>query len=250
MDAVRSITIVVPVYNDKRVARALDSILAQREAPPVEIVVIDGGSTDGTLDILEAYRPRLAKVVSERDRGVYDAMNKGISIATGDVVGILNSDDRYADDLVLRDVASALKDAEAAYGDIVYVRRDGTSLRYWRSGKPTRAKFRIGWMPPHPSFFVRRDVYGRFGAFDLSFRIAADYELTLRFLHRHQVSSAYVPRVLVRMDHGGMSNRPSNIVRANLEARRAWKRNDLRGGLLVPLVKPLSKLGQFFHRPS
>lgn len=250
------ISIITPVYNDPRVAGALDSVLSQNVEAELELIVIDGGSTDGTLEVLERYRDdgRLAVLVSEPDRGMYDAINKGIPLATGDIVGILNADDRYADTTVLSDVIAVFKDShiEACYGDLVYVDGDDQVVRYWRSGACSRWKFHLGWAPPHPTFFVRKNVYERLGIFDMEcFRIAADYELMLRFLMKNRVPVAYVDRVLVRMTVGGMSNRSvRNIMKANLEVYRAWRRNRLPLGQLTPVLKPAQKLLQFLQRRS
>ena len=246
------ISIVTPVFNDRRVARALDSILAQEHGHELELVVVDAGSTDGTTAVLERYRDSITTLISERDDGIYDGMNKGIRHSTGDVVGILNADDRYADEFVLRHVTDALADesADACYGNLVYVNDDDEVARYWKSGNPSSAKWYRGWMPPHPTFFVRRRVYERYGVFDLGFPIAADYELMLRLFLKARISVRYIDRVLVRMALGGESNGSvSNIIRANAEVARAWRRNDLRGGFLVPFLKPASKIFQFTNRP-
>ena len=246
------ISIITPVFNDRRVGRALDSILAQRHEHELELIVVDAGSTDGTLDILAGYADRISTLISEPDDGIYDGMNKGIRHATGDVVGILNADDRYADSHALRDVLATFGDesADACYGNLVYVNDEDEVVRYWKSGAPSVAKWYRGWMPPHPTFFVRRRVYERHGVFDLEFPIAADYELMLRLLLKERVQVKYVDRVLVRMALGGASNGSvSNIVKANKEVVRAWRRNGLRGGLLVPILKPASKALQFVGRP-
>ena len=246
------ISIVTPVFNDKRVTRALDSILAQRHGHDLELTVVDAGSTDGTLDVLEAYRNSLSALISEPDKGIYDGMNKGICLVTGEVVGILNADDQYHDTTVLRDVADAFRDdaIEAVYGDMVYADDTGRVSRYWKSGASTPGKWRFGWMPPHPTFFVRRRVYKRHGLFDLDYPIAADYELMLRFMVRHRIATKYINRVLVNMAPGGTSNASlANMVRANREVARAWRRNGLRGGLAVPFLKPARKIFQFLRRP-
>ncbi len=245
------ISVITPVFNDRRVGRALDSILAQRHGHELELIVVDAGSTDGTLEILEGYADRIATLISEPDDGIYDGMNKGIRHATGDVVGILNADDRYADIHALRDVLETFgdEDTDACYGNLVYVNDDDEVVRYWKSGAPSAAKWYRGWMPPHPTFFVRRRVYHDYGMFDLGFPIAADYELMLRLLLKQRVRVKYVDRVLVRMALGGASNGSiSNIVKANAEVARAWRRNGLRGGLLVPFLKPASKALQFTPR--
>ncbi len=245
------ITIVTPVFNDPRVARALDSILAQRHEHELELVVVDAGSTNGTMEILESYRDRITTLISEPDDGIYDGMNKGISRATGDIVGILNADDRYADSLVIQEVMDAFADKEtdACYGDLVYVNDNDDVVRYWSAGSPSAAKWYWGWMPPHPTFFVRRSVYDRYGVFDLGFPIAADYELMMRLILKRRISVKYIDRVLVRMALGGASNSSiSNIVKANSEVARAWRNNRLHGGFLVPFLKPASKIFQFTPR--
>ena len=246
------ISIVVPVFNDVRVKRALESILAQQHDHELEIIVVDAGSTDGTFDILKTYRERLSVLISEPDEGVYDGMNKGIQRATGDIVGILNADDQYNDSLVIRDVAAVFcsEAIDVCYGNQIFTTRTGRVIRYWKAGRFRRAKWYFGWMPPHPTFFVRRRVYERYGAFDLQYPIAADYELMLRFLFKHRTSVKYLNRVMVNMAPGGLSNRSvSAIVKANIEVARAWKNNNLQGGLFVPLLKPASKVFQYMRRP-
>ena len=241
-------TIVTPVYNDPRVKRTLKSILNQQNAPSTEIIIVDGGSMDRTTDILQDHRHEIDILIQEPDRGVYDAMNKGIQQASGEVIGILNSDDYYSDNYVLRDVASRLKEtgADTCYGDLVYIDEDGSPLRYWESGKYHSKRFYFGWMPPHPTFFVKKKTYEEWGGFDLDFTIAADYELMLRFLLKYGVATAYIDRVVVRMAIGGQSNKSiTNIIKANWEVRQSWKKNELRGGALVPILKPLRKMSQF-----
>ena len=241
-------TIIIPVYNDPRVKRTLKSILSQQNSPSTEIVIVDSGSVDRTTDILQDYRDRIDILIQEPDRGVYDAMNKGVQQASGEVVGILNSDDYYNDNYVLRDVASRLEDtgADTCYGNLVYIDEDGTPLRYWESGKYHSKRFYFGWMPPHPTFFVKKKIYEKWGRFDLDFSIAADYEFMLRLLLKHGVTTVYVDRTLVRMATGGLSNKSiTNIIKANWEVRQSWKKNELRGGTLVPVLKPLRKISQF-----
>jgi len=203
---------------------------------------------DRTTDILQDHRHEIDILIQEPDRGVYDAMNKGIQQASGEVIGILNSDDYYSDNYVLRDVASRLKEtgADTCYGDLVYIDEDGSPLRYWESGKYHSKRFYFGWMPPHPTFFVKKKAYEEWGGFDLDFTIAADYELMLRFLLKYGVATAYIDRVVVRMAIGGQSNKSiTNIIKANREVRQSWKKNELRGGALVPILKPLRKMSQF-----
>ena len=244
------ISITIPVFNDMRVGRALDSILSQQHEHELELLVVDAGSTDGTLEVLERYRKRIAVLVSEPDKGIYDGMNKGIGLATGDVVGILNADDRYSDTLVLRDVMDAFRreDVDACYGDLVYTNEDGKMVRYWKGGD--RRNWRLGWMPPHPTFFARRGIYEQYGTFDLRYPISADYELMLRLMLKHRIEVKYLDRVLANMAPGGNSGGSlSTVVKANLEVARAWRNNGLRGGVLAPVLKPTRKIFQVMSRP-
>lgn len=243
-----SLSIVTVVRNGAATIRScVESVRGQ--AYPREHVVWDGGSTDGTLEILKSYGDAI-RLFSGADSGIYDAMNKGIARAGGDVIGILNADDFYADGTCLAEVAKVFDDpdVESSYADLDYVdaRDPGRVTRRWIAGPCTRRGFYWGWMPPHPTFFVRREVYDRFGTFDTSLGTAADYELVLRLLLRHRVSTAYIPRVLVKMRTGGASNASlASRVRANRMDRRAWRVNGLRAYPWTLVSKPLRKVGQF-----
>ena len=243
---------ITAVYNrHQTVGQALDSVLSQ-SYPAVESIVIDGASTDGTLAVLEPYRPRLGVLISERDQGIYDALNKGLTHATGDVVGFLHADDVYEDREVLAKVAVAFRDpsVDAVYGDLVYVRHDDISkvIRYWKSGPYDHAALSRGWMPPHPTFYVRRSVYERLGGFNTRYRIAADYDTVLRFLAVGKIGVAYVPEVLVRMRVGGISNRSlKTIFRKSCEDMNVLKLNQV-GGFITLLQKNFYKLNQFWLR--
>jgi glycosyltransferase len=219
----------------------------------IEHIVVDGGSTDGTLSMLTACRTRLAKLISEPDTGVYDALNKGIRAASGDVVGMMHADDEFASERTVERVARVFEnpEVEAVYGDLVYVRRDDPSrvVRYWRAGQYTRAQLAHGWMPPHPTFYVRRDVYLRFGGFDTRYKIAADYENMLRILWGGGVRAVYIPEVLVRMRTGGMSNRLLNLFMKSREDYAALRENGI-GGMQALLLKNVTKLPQFVVKTS
>ena len=244
------ISILTVTYNSAATLRETLESVRKQDYPQVEHVVVDGQSTDGTLDIIRSY-PHITRWISEKDNGIYDAMNKGVALATGDIVGILNSDDIYQDSTVLARVMETFVNdhCDAVYGDLVYVDPDQTSKvrRYWKSGHYNPGSFRWGWMPPHPTFFVRRSLYERFGVFRTDFRTAADYELMLRFIHRHRATLSYVPKVLVRMRDGGASNQNlGSRLRANQEDRRAWEVNGLDPYWFTLYLKPLRKIGQFF----
>ena len=246
------ISVITAVRNSRAtLADALDSALAQ-DHPNLELIVIDGVSTDGTQEVIQRYAGRLDHVVSEPDTGIYNALNKGLCLAMGDIVGFLHADDRYADDRVLSRIATALANpgVDACYGDLLYVGRDDPSrvVRCWRAG-PYRPRYLArGWMPPHPTFYARRTVYERLGGFDLGYRIAADYDCLLRFLGTGQIACAYIPEVLVHMRLGGASNRSlRNLLQKSREDYRALRQNRI-GDLSTLLLKNLQKVPQFFKR--
>ena len=246
------ISVITAVFNAKdTIADAIESVLSQDFAD-VELVVIDGASTDGTRELLDSYRDRIDVFVSEPDKGIYEALNKGVRHATGDVVGFLHADDLFENSKVLSRIAEAFSDGKigAAYGDLVYVSKYAPNkvIRYWKSGAYSETSLKHGWMPPHPTFYTRRSVYQEHGGFDTSFRIAADYDCMLRFIGQHKVKCAYLPQTIVRMRVGGESNRSlANIITKSREDYRALKRNGI-GGVGALLWKNLSKLPQFFQR--
>jgi glycosyltransferase len=244
------ISVITSVYNNRdTIAEAIESVLSQ-DHHDVEYIVIDGASTDGTMEIVRRYEQEIDTIVSEPDRGIYDGLNKGIALATGEVVGFLHSDDLFADGKVLSRIAEAFgrHEVQSVYGDLVYVAKEDASrvVRYWKSGPFERQKLHKGWMPPHPTFYVRREVYERHGAFDTSFRIAADYDSILRFLGREKISTRYIPEVLVRMRVGGASNKSlGNLLKKSREDLLAMRRNGV-GNFGSLLRKNLSKVPQFF----
>ena len=230
---------------------ALDSLSAQ-SCTDWEHIVQDGGSTDGTLDLLATYTDPRRSVVSERDGGIYDALNRALDRCHGDVIGLLHSDDFLAHPRVLEQVARTFAEtgADAVYGDLDYVSATDTTrvIRHWRSGDYAPEKLRRGWMPPHPALFLRRSVIERFGGYDTSFRIAADYDTILRYFGTGGISAAYVPEVLVKMRVGGESNRSlGRIIRKSREDLRAMKKNNI-GGLGTLALKNFGKIGQFVFK--
>jgi len=205
------------------------------------------------MEIVNRHRDRLAKVVSAPDSGIYDAMNKGIALASGDVIGFLNSDDCFSSPVELEFVAKAFEDpnVEACYADLVYVGEHdpGKVIRYWKSKEYQYGQFRTGWMPAHPTFYVRRSVYREFGGFDLQFRLQADFELAMRLLEVHRIRSVYIPRVMVKMRMGGATNNSlMNILKGNREAYRACLKHGLPVTPLFMLRKIMSRIPQFFSR--
>lgn len=243
-------SVITVVFNRvNTIGSALSSVQEQTWSE-VEHIVIDGGSSDGTLAVLLAHRRELAVLVSEADNGIYDALNKGIKRASGDIVGLMHSDDFYADDRVLERIACAFGDpsVDGVYGDLDYVAKEDPSriIRRWRSGTYDRARLARGWMPPHPTLYLRRSVIEKWGAFDTKFRIAADYDAMLRYLARGRIRLAYIPEVLVKMRVGGESNRSlSHLLRKSREDYAALRSNGV-GGMGALVWKNLSKLPQFF----
>lgn len=244
------ISIITVSYNSEGTIKdTIESVLSQRYND-IEYIVIDGRSTDKTTEIIKSYGKKIDYFISEPDDGIYDAMNKGIELATGDVVGILNSDDYYSSKEVLQIVASAFKtaDVDCVYGNLEYIDKCDTSrvIRYWKSQKYKDGLFQKGWHPAHPTFFVKRICYNEYGKFNLKFSIAADYEIMLRLLLKYNLSSEYINKTLVKMRMGGESNKSIlNIIRSNFQCYQAWKVNDLSVSLLVFFLKPLSKILQF-----
>jgi len=233
------------------IAETLDSVFAQDHAD-LELIVIDGASTDGTAKILERYRPKLAALVSEPDKGIYDAMNKGLRLATGAIIGVVNAGDLLMTPSVISKVVESFTKSgvDAVYGDIIMVdEHDITKVkRVWKSGDFRRERFRSGWMPPHVATFFRKSVYDRFGLFREDLRIGADYEILLRFLYKERVPTVHLPEVLVRFRLGGMSNgNVQQVLQANREVRRSWRLNGFTAPPLLVTRKLWSKVMQFFH---
>jgi glycosyltransferase involved in cell wall biosynthesis len=243
------ISIITAVYNRAAtIASAIDSLTAQHYTN-WQHVVVDGASTDGTLDVLKQHISAQRIVISEPDAGIYDALNKGLNLAEGDIIGLLHSDDFFASPQVLDLVAQAFEDPEvdAVYGDLEYVsaRNPLKRIRYWRSGAFKTQLLKLGWMPPHPALFLRRRVFASVGFYDTEFRIAADYDLMIRCFSRRNFKTVYIPSVLVRMRMGGESNRSlSQILRKSREDLRVIRKNQI-GGLLTLLLKNLRKVQQF-----
>lgn len=249
------VSIITVCYNAAaHIDGTIRSVLVQ-DHPHIEHIVIDGGSTDGTRERVGRYAECLAHLVSEPDRGVYDAMNKGLRLATGEVMAFVNAGDMIA----TKDVVSALVKAfrehpvDVIYGDALMVDPEDVTRvkRFWKGGAYDRANFRKGWMPPHLGTYIRRSAYERFGPFDERLKVSADYELMFRFLYKHRLQALYLPKVLVRFRLGGVSNRSwLHIWRANVEVYKAWRMNGERVSPLIVLRKPLRKMAQWFQRPG
>lgn len=244
------ISIITVTYNSAQtLEQTIQSVLLQNYEN-VEYIIVDGQSTDDTLSVIRNYRHKIDHFVSEKDDGLYHALNKGIALATGDIIGILHADDFYTSDDVLTGIAETFRknDAEAVYADLYYVDKDDTNkiVRKWKSGVYKPGKFLWGWMPPHPTFFVRKEVYAKYGVFNTQLRSAADYELMLRFIHKNKIKLAYLPEFIVKMRTGGQSNASvKNRVKANKEDRKAWDMNGIKPYFFTLTLKPLRKIFQF-----
>lgn len=244
-----TLTIITACYNaSSTIADTLKSI-SNQSYQNIEHIIIDGSSTDDTLKIVQQF-PHVSTIISEKDGGIYHAMNKGIGLCTGEVVGILNADDVYAHEDVISKVADLFKDAsvDAIYGDLVFVDQQHPDkiTRTWKAGSYHFKQFYNGWMPPHPTFFVRRSLYQQYGKFNTTLTSAADYELMLRFLLKHKIKLAYLPETMVRMRQGGKSTASlKNRLIANKEDHLAWKINGLKPHPFTLILKPLRKIKQF-----
>lgn len=248
------ISIITVSYNSETTIQDTIKSVASQKYTNKEHIIVDGASNDATMEVVRASTT-VTHFVSEPDNGIYEAMNKGIGMVSGDIVGTLNADDFYTDDNVLMEIACVFDDpkVDACYADLVYVGKDDTNkiIRYWKSRSFRVGLFKRGWMPAHPTFFVRKHLYEELGGFDLDYKLQADFELTMRFLEIYRINSVYVPRVLVKMRLGGASNKSiRNVIKGNIEAYRACKKNHLSITPLFTLLKILSRLPQFFMRPS
>lgn len=239
--------ITVCFNSDSTLEQTIQSVLNQT-FKDIEYIVIDGGSTDGTLTILNKYKDHL-KFISEKDSGIYDAMNKGLKMAKGEIIGMIGSDDFYPSNDVLLQVSNAFDEfkTDAIYGDKQYVNPEDLNkiVRFWTVGPYKKENWLEGWMPPHLSFYLKKSVYDSYGYYSTDFTCSADYELMLRMLYKNGVSAHYLPKVLMTMRNGGTSNASwKHRLIANLEDRKAWKINNLMPKWYTLWWKPLSKITQ------
>lgn len=246
------ISIITIAYNSENsISDAINSVLSQTY-PDIEYIIVDGKSKDKTVEIVKSYGNKISKFVSEPDKGIYDALNKGIEMASGDVVGFMHSDDLFADEHVIEKVARLFKekDVDSIYGDLNYVYKNDTNkiLRYWKSDEFSLSRLKFGWMPPHPTFYVKRKIYEKYGGFDIDFKISSDYDSMLRFLGKYKISTAYLPEVMIKMRVGGASNRSlKNIIQKSTEDFRAIRKNKF-GNIFTLIFKNLRKVKQFFEK--
>lgn len=245
------ISIVTICYNSAlTIRRAIESVISQKNVN-LEYIIVDGASKDNTVDIIKEYAldNTFIRWVSEKDNGIYDAMNKGIAMATGDIVGILNSDDMYANEDVLSTVCKTMEktNLDSCFGNLIYIKTDKDNIRpyrYWKSSK--LRSFKYGWMPPHPSFFVKREVYEKYGNFRLDCGTAADYELMLRLLEKNRISSTWINQIFVYMEAGGASGASlAAYKKSTKNDEDAWKINEMSPALGFKYLKKIRKFPQF-----
>lgn len=248
------ISIVTITYNSAATIEDTIKSVVVQDYPDMEYLLIDGKSKDSTLQIAEKYKDKITKIVSEKDGGLYYGLNKGLKMATGDVIGAIHSDDLYAHPQVVSNVMklfNADPELEGVYADLIFVNREDTNkvMRVWKAGEYKPDSFEKGWMPPHPTFFVRKSVYEKYGYINTDLKLSADYELMLRLIHKHKIKIAYLPETIVKMRMGGVSNISFFVkLKANIEDKLAWKMNNLKPGLFTTLRKPLRKISQYFKK--
>ena len=246
------ISIITATYNSSKTIIDTIESLEKQTYSNIEYVIIDGASKDNTLDIIKKHSTKVSKIISEPDRGIYDALNKGIAASTGDIIGFLHSDDIFAYPAAIEDLMKTLinEQSQAIYADLEYVSKDNTEnvVRRWISGNYKQENLKKGWMPPHPTFFMRRELYKEYGAFDLNFKISADYDSLLRYLWLNNISVSYLPKVVSKMRVGGASNRSFfNILKKTREDILALQKNNILW--VYPLImKNISKLPQFIKK--
>jgi len=242
------ISLITVTYNaESTISRCIESVIAQNY-PNLEYIIIDGGSSDNTLQIISRYKDNINILITEPDHGIYDAMNKGIRMASGNVTGTLNADDFFASNNILANVAAtfANTDADIVYGNLDYINYDETIRRKWRTKAYKRGLYNWGWMPPHPTFYCKTKLFEKYGYYSLEHGTAADYELMLRFMHRNNANAAYLNKVMIKMQCGGLSNKnPTNRVKAWRFDLKAMRNNGVLYPLIAIILKPLRKLGQY-----
>ncbi len=249
------ISIITVAYNAEKTIEGTIQSVADQDHPDIEYLIIDGASKDGTLAICDRHRDTITQLVSEPDKGIYDAMNKGLARATGDYIGILNADDFYADPGVISALVAKLKEtgADSLYGDLVMVDPDNLDkiVRYYSAKNFTLSRFEKGDMPPHPTFFVRRSIYEQHGNFKTHFKIGSDFDLMLRFLYIQKISSTYLPMTMVRMRTGGVSSVGiKSTIQINREIKAALKENGIPTSMLKIYSKYFTKVFQLIRRPK
>ena len=247
------VSIITVCYNSKEhIKDAIESVLNQTYKD-IEYIIIDGASTDGTVELINSYKEKIATFISEKDNGIYDAMNKGLALASGDIVGIINSDDFYINNTIIESVVNEFKksNADALFADLIFVDRENIDkqIRYWKSKDYIDGAFYYGWHPSHPTFFIKNEFYQKFGLFKTELKLAADFELMLRFIAKHGAKTYYFNQPTVKMRMGGASTKGiKNFVQQNMEVFQSFKMNNLKVSIFYPILRILPKILQFLKR--
>jgi glycosyltransferase involved in cell wall biosynthesis len=246
------VTIITVTYNSAKYLEDCICSVINQNYGDIEHIIIDGGSTDETLSIIKQYETHIAKWISEKDNGMYDAINKGMKMATGNVIGLLNSDDILASEDVIINIVAAFKkhNVDSVYGDLTYVDQKNTEkiLRFWKGGKYNRQRFLYGWMPAHPTFYIRKEIVDELGGYESHYFTAADYEFMTRYLYRYRISAFYLQKLIVKMRNGGVSNGSlSRRLKANRRDYLAMRRNQIPFPFIASVLKPLIKLHQYYY---
>ncbi|MEO0553747.1 MAG: glycosyltransferase family 2 protein [Bacteroidota bacterium] len=246
------ISIVTVVYNGVATIQATIQSVLNQDHPDIEYIIVDGGSNDGTIDIIKSYENQIHKYISEKDNGIYDAMNKGIDMASGNVIGILNSDDLYFDSGTVSKVMQLMneKKVDILYGDLIYFRsKDENKIaRYYKGNLFSESQVSKGWVPPHPTFFIKKHIYEKYGKFNTQYTLSADFDLIVRFLSRYKVPYYYLPEVLVKMRLGGEStNSIKNIIKMNFDNLKSCKQNNIKTNFIKFHLKYISKTWQYIR---
>lgn len=244
------VSIITVCLNSEKYLSDCIASVRQQSYPDIEYIVVDGKSQDGTLQMIDDNRDIISTFISETDRGMYDAINKGIKLATGDIIGILNSDDVFANSNVVNEIVDCFEtnECDSVYGDLVYVDPDDDSRirRFWKGKKFSRSRFRLGWMPAHPTFYIKRSLIQQYGLYENHFYTAADYEFMARYLFKNHCTATYMQQTIVKMRSGGLSNgNLKNRLRANRRDYLAMKKNGIPFSFVVSILKPISKIHQY-----
>ena len=248
------VSIITVVYNNSKYIRdAIESVISQ-DYPCIEYIVIDGGSTDGTIKIIDEYRKHISVIISEPDEGIYDALNKGIAKANGNFIGILHSDDLFCDKSVISDVISKLNstNSELCFSDLVLVDKESGELkRYYMAHYFRRWMLRIGWLPPHPTVFIKRSLFDEFGFYSKNYKIAGDFEFFVRIFYGRKINWVYLNRISVMMREGGASNSGiSSIILAISEINRSLNSNHVWSNPIFQIARYFIRLIEIISKPK
>lgn len=251
------VSIITVCYNSQSTIRNTILSVLEQTYDTIEYIIIDGASEDSTVAIINSYENEFngrMKWISEKDNGIYDAMNKGIYLASGDLIGILNSDDVFFNNMVVEKIVREfdINNYEGVYGDLIYIEKikmNEKVKRQWKAGEFERGSFVKGWHPPHPTLFLRKDVYKKYGIFNTDYKIAADIDFMFRIFEKGLIKTKYIPEIIIKMQIGGRSNKNLiSIIRNNIECYRSLRANGISISPFIIILKPLKKIKQIFNK--